>query len=281
MEDRAAIGAFTRETFAWGDYVAGAYKDWLADPNGFVLVGADETDQAVAVGKVTMLSATEAWGSGARVHPEWRRKGISSRLSEDLWEWALHRGAQVLRLVVEDWNEPARRQVEATGLRPVSRWLLAERAVGDASPVPEGNGGRRTPAPERLHTVPSSEAEPSFLSWASGPLAQAGRGLFPTGWSFRRLTVDDLVDAARNDALWEGPAGWVMARLQDGALRAEWIETGPADAYRMARALTDSAVDGGAERLLAWVPDVDWMARALRRAGCELSPMTIYAKGLG
>ena len=280
MEDRRAIAAFTRDTFSWGDYVAGAYKDWLADRDGFVLVGADEDDEAIAVGKVTMLSATEAWGSGARVHPDWRRRGIGSRISEELWEWARERGAQVLRLIVEDWNEPARAQVEALGLRPVSRWDMADRAVGDASPVPEGNGGRRTPAPERLRTVPSSEAEPSFLSWVSGPLSHAGRSLFPIGWSFRRMTVDDVAAAARDGALWESPAGWAVARNDGGAFRVEWVETNAEDSYRLARALVDAAVDAGAERLMVWVPEVEWLVRALRRIGCELHPMTVYAMGL-
>ena len=280
MEDRAAIAGFTSDTFPWGDYVAGAYKDWLADRDGCVLVGADEDDRAVAVGKVTMLSPTEAWGSGARVHPQWRRRGISTRLSADLWEWARERGAQVVRLVVEDWNEAARAQVEAMGLRPVSRWVMADRAVGAASPVPEGNGGRRTPEPERLGNVPSSEAEPSFLSWVSGPLSQAARGLFPIGWSFRRMTVDDLVAAAREDRLWEGPAGWAIGRIDGDAFRVEWIETSAESAYRMARALVDGAADGGSDRLMVWAPDVEWMVRALRRAGCELHPMTVYAMGL-
>ncbi len=281
MEDRAAIADFTADTFHWGDYVAPAYKDWLADRDGFVLVAADESDTAVAAAKVTMLSPEEAWSSGARVHPEWRRRRINTRLSEDLWEWAADRGARVVRLIVEDWNEAARAQVLSMGLRPVSRWVLAERAVGDASPVPEGNGGRRTPAPERLRAVPSSEAAPSYMSWASGPLSQSGRGLFATGWSFRRLTVDDLAEAARRGALWEGPPGWVVAEPEEGSLRVSWLETSPENAYRMTRALVDAAVDVGADRVVAWMPEVDWLTRAFRRAGCDMHPMTIYAKGLG
>ena len=148
-----------------------------------------------------------------------RNPAIGWRLLQSVEErLARERGAQVLRLIVEDWNEPARAQVEAMGLRPVSRWVMADRAVGDASPVPEGNGGRRTPAAERLRAVPSSEAEPSFMSWASGPLSHASRGLFPIGWSFRRMTVEETASALDTsastiDRQWRAARAWLQREI--------------------------------------------------------------------
>ena len=49
-----------------------------------------------------------------------------------LIEWAAQRGARVARLLVEDWNEPARLQVMQVGLRPVASMLRGSRTVGDA-----------------------------------------------------------------------------------------------------------------------------------------------------
>ena len=71
-----------------------------------------------------------------------------------------------------------------------------------------------------------------------------------------------------------------IARLDGETFRVEWIETSEEGAYRMARALVDAAVDSGADRLTAWVPNLDWMGRAMRRAGCELQPMTVFATAL-
>ncbi len=281
MEDHGAIASFTRDTFDWGDYVTRVYKDWIADPNGIVLVAAGPDDAAVAMAKVALLSPREAWAQGARVHPDWRRRGIATRLSDELWLWAAERGARVVRLAVEDWNDAARAQVEQMGFRPVSEWAIAGRPVGDASPVPEGNGGRRRHGEERLRRVPSSEADPAYLSWTSGPLSVAARHLFPVvGWTWRRLTADDLAAAARRQELWEGPPGWAVALLEEDQFSAQWVETSAADAYRMVRALVDAAVAAGAEQFHAKVPSVDWLVRALRRNACEIRPLTIYARAL-
>ncbi len=279
MEDHAAIASFTRDTFSWGDYVTRVYKDWIADPDGLVLVAADEDDTAVAMAKVTMLSDHEAWGQGARVHPEWRRRGVNTAISRELWAWAAEHGARVVRLAVEHWNEAARAQVGAMGFRPVSEWVYAQRAVGAASPVPEGNGGRRRHSDERLRRVPSSEADPAYLSWTSGPLARAARQLFPPlAWRWRRMHADDLAAAARRHAFWEGPPGWAVAGVDgQGEFTVTWVETSPEDAYRMIRALVDVAVDSGNEEFNAHLPNLDWTVRALRRNACEISPLTIYA----
>ncbi len=280
MDDHAAIASFTQDTFSWGDYVTRVYKDWLADPDGLVMVAADGDDRAIAMAKVTLISPLEAWGQGARVHPDWRRQGVSTAISNELWAWAAERGARVVRLMVEDWNDAARAQVEAMGFRPVCRWMIADRAIGDASPVVEGNGGRRRQTGEALRRVPSSEADPAYLSWTTGPLSVAARQLLAVGWTWRRLAVEDLAAAGRRDALWEGAPGWAIADADDDLFTVSWLETSPESAYRMTRALVDVGIARGAERFHAKVPDVDWLVQALRRTGCDLAPMTIYARAL-
>ncbi len=280
MEDHGFIASWTRHTFSWGDYVEERYKDWIADPSGAVFVAADDDDRAVAVGNVKMLSPYEAWAQGARVHPDHRRRGIGTELSAELWEWAAEQGARVVRLAVEDWNEAALAQVTAMGFRKVADFRRASRAVGDASPVPEGNGGRRVPAPERLRAVPSSEADPAFLSWSGGPLAPRARGLFAQGWQWRRLRAEDLADAARDGQLWEGRPGWALGSLRPQGFRVGWLDTTPEDAHAMARALVDLAANGGAELLDVKIPAVDWLERAFRRVGSDLLPIGIFAKSL-
>ncbi len=280
MEDHSAIASFTKETFSWGDYVIRVYKDWLADPDGIVMVAADADDRAVAMAKVAMLSAHEAWGQGIRVHPDWRRRGVGSAVSDELWAWAAERGARVVRLMIEDWNEPAIAQVDRMRFRAASRWAIANRSVGDASPVVEGNGGRRRQTGEAMRRVPSSEAEPAYLSWTTGPLSVAARDLMAFGWMWRRLDVEDLAAAARRGALWEGAPGWAVAEVEGDQFSVTWLETSPEGAYRMVRALVDAAVGLDVERFHAKAPHLDWLVRALRRAGCEIAPMTIYARAL-
>lgn len=280
LDDQDHIAAFTRETFTWGDYVAGALPTWVADPNGLVVVAVADDDVPVAMSRATMLSPAEAWFQGARVHPDHRRRGLAGAMASSLESWAAQRGARVARLLVEEWNAPARAQVEHDGFRPVGDWGFAERAVGAASPLTGGNGGRRVPALEQLVRAHSAEAEPAFMSWSAGPLGRAGRGMLAVGWTMRRLTVADLEAAGRDGALWAARSGWVVATRDEESIDVGWLETREEDAPDLMRALVDLAMKRDAERLTAKLPAVRWLTTAARRAGCEVHGLVVYEKPL-
>ena len=277
--DRDQIAVWTRDTFEWGDYVADRWHEWVDSDDGHLIVA--EVDGAVAAfAFVSLVSAREAWSQGMRVHPDFRRQGLGKMVGEALWPWAEEKGASVVRLAVEDWNTAARGQVEAMGFRPVSAWLFAGRGVGENSPVPEGNGGRRVPAEEGLRPANTAEAEPAYLSWISGDLARAARGLFARGWTWMRLTVGHLADGARRRTLFAGRPGWALVELEDTRLHVHWLETAESDARAMVRALVDRAAGAGSERLSAMIPAVDWLRQAFERSAFEMRPLTVWAKEL-
>lgn len=279
IADHEYIASWTEETFSWGDYVADRFLEWLDVPSSRVLV-ADVAGKAISLGRVRLVSDCEAWSSAMRVHPDFRREGIGSSVAVAMWDWARQAGARIVRLAVEDWNAAARDQVIKGGFRPLGDWIWAQRGVGDASPVPEGNGGMRVKGAEALRPAHSAEAEPALLSWIGSELAHAAHGLFPTGWTWRRLAVDHLVEAARNRSLWEGRPGWAIARLEEERFNVSWIETNREDARAMVRALVERAADAGAERLRATMPDVDWLVQAFRRVGFESGGITVFGLGL-
>jgi GNAT superfamily N-acetyltransferase len=278
LDDHTAIASFTNDTFTWGDYVGDAFGGWLADPHGTVVVAVDADDVAIGMSRATMVSATEAWFQGARVREDWRRRGIAGAMASTMIDWARHRGARVSRLLVEDWNEPAQLQVVAGGFRAAGRWVAAERTIGAASPVPSGNGGRRVPALEQLVRAHSAEAEPAFMSWSTGELGRASRSLIAVGWSWRRVVAEDLVVAAKAEALWAARSGWAVAARNEDSLEVGWVETRREDARDLIRALVDLAVNEGAERIEIKLPAVDWLTSAVRRAGCELWHLILYER---
>lgn len=277
--DKRAVAAFTRDTFDWGDYVSDVFDEWLADPDGEFVV-AEVEGQVVGVVRGILLSPQEAWLQGARVHPDHRRRGLGRELNAHLREWARDRGAEVARLLVEAHNAAARAQVERSGMRHVATFLRAVRSVGDASPAPAGNGGRRVRALEKLRRAHSSEAQPAFMAWSAGELARRSRGLFGSGWRFRRLTMEDLGTAAVQEALWTARSGWALATRVGTRLEIAWLATGPDDAEDLMRALTDLAVDQGADDVQAFLPDVPWLAQAARRANYSLEAEIVYAMPL-
>ncbi len=277
--DHTYISAWTSGTFSWGDYVGDAFGDWLSDEDSAVIV-ADVGGQAVSLGRIRMVSESEAWSNAMRVHPEYRRVGIGTAVGDAMWEWARNAGARVIRLAIEDWNEPARNQVTGEGFRPLGDWHWAQRGVGDSSPVPEGNGGMRVKGYEALKPANSAEVEPALLSWSGGELARAAHGLFGVGWTWQRLTRAHLVGAAKRRMLWEGRPGWAYAEAERDLFNVHWIETTPEDAKAMVRALVERAADSGADRMRSVIPDVDWLVRAFRRAGFETGGVTVFGLAL-
>lgn len=278
-DDAAFIASWTTDTFDWGDYVADRFDTWLIEERSSVIV-AEVDGNPVAMGRIRMVSESEAWSSAMRVHPDHRRSGLGSAVGDAMWEWAVEAGARVVRLAVEDWNEAARGQVTKAGFRSVGSWLWARRGVGDSSPVPEGNGGVRVKGAEALRLAHRAEAEPALLSWSRGELSRAAHGLFQSQWTWRRLRIEHLAEAAARTALWEGRTGWAIATREDDRFLVDWIETTPEDARAMVRALVERAADSGADMMRAMIPDVDWLVRAFRRSGFETGGITVYGLAL-
>lgn len=280
LEDHAAIAGFASQTFEWGDYVPDAFPGWLADPSAMVVVAADG-DRAVALARGVLLSPEEGWLHGARVHPDYRRQGIASRLNDHLCEWAAERGAKIVRLLIESWNEPAQRQVEASGYRMAGEWVSARRTLG-TEPDPQTNGGRRVPGDEQMTAATRAEIEPAWVTWSTSELSRVGRTLYPMGWLMRRMTRHDLDDAVRRHALLHAPSGWAVADPSDAdGMFVPFVAATEEDAYRLVKALVDRADRKGFERMRMMVPAVGWMVDALTRGGFELAPNQVWARTVG
>ena len=279
-DDIPLIAAWTHNTFDWGDYVAERLPEWLDSPASEVIV-AQEGEAVISMVAGTMVSPTEAWAQGMRVHPDHRRKGIATAVSTVLWEWARERGGVVARLAIDETNTASQAQATSMGFRKVCDWRRGDRVIGTGSPVPEGNGGRRVPPRERLETAHSAEAEPAFLSWSTGELARAAHGLLPIGWQWRRMTVDHLVLAARHRDLHEGRPGWALAEVdEEDGLLVHWMETTRDDAVAMALALVDLASEARVKEMRVWLPAVDWLEAAFTRLGCEFHTVGVWAMEL-
>ncbi len=279
--DRQTIVEFTRDTFEWGDYIADEFDGWLDRPDMLVVVAVDDDEHAVALAAARMLSPSEAWFHAARVHPDLRGRGIAAQVSVALRAWAAEQGASVGRLLVEDWNEASIRHVEKTGRRRVASMVKCTKSIGDASPSPDGNGGRRVPSRLRARSAHAADAQSAFASWSIGELGRASHGLFGIGWAFRRLTVEDLAAAARGSAFWEIGAGWALASPgPDSRFAVSWLETREEDADDLLRSLVDLGIGSGSESITIWIPNVDWAVRVVRRLGFETELMHVYASAL-
>ncbi len=270
--DVASISEWTRDTFAWGDYIPERLPLWIDDPDSEALVVADEHDVPIAVAHVAMLSTNEAWIEGARVHPDHRRKGLGSDLNHAGVAWAAEQGARVMRLATETDNEPARRQVEGLGYREVSRWVYAVYRV---------DGSHRAPEKHRLRPAPSSDAEAAWLFWAASDLARDGRELIPLGWQWRKATPADVTTSVTGGRLFQSPAGWIIVDHPAADwISSNWVATTPDDILSLLDGLLDLAAERQTKELTLKLPDVAWATEAVRRTGGEIGETLIFAKAI-
>lgn len=280
-DDAEAVASFTQGTFSWGDYVAEAFPSWLDDPTLHVVVAVDDEDRAVGVMRTTLTSPREAWLASARVDPDHRGKGLASAMNEAGVAWAGAQGARVARLLIEDWNEVAQRQVTRMGYRRVSTWCFARRSDLASDPNPLRNGGPRVPGPERLLPAAGAEVDDAFLAWSAGRLMRVARGLVSRHWAFWTLRPEDLVEARRRGALLACPSGWVIADLEDDReggrrLSVTWMQAAPEDSRRVLRACIDFAVDSGCGSLALWLPKDPSLDDALDAMGFEVGASSVW-----
>jgi GNAT superfamily N-acetyltransferase len=270
-DDVPHIEPWTRETFAWGDYVAERLPGWLEEPGTLVIVCVLDDDVPVALSRAELLSLTEAWLSAARVRPDHRRAGMGRAMNAYAVDWARGRGALVARLAIESDNEAAIGQVLKSGYHQTGEWVHAT-----APPAT----GRRLAPDLQLRPGAAVDADAAWTFWSQSDLAQAARDLISLGWRWRKASNQDLQKAVDRHGFLQSPGGWAIVETDEDGISVRWLATTPADAPLLLEGLRELLPEGSEQRIEAMVPATAWAVEALQREGFEIEPLGIYSKGL-
>ena len=167
--DKRDVLAAVRTIWGGHDRIPDVFDTWVRHRTGPFFV-AESAGRVVGMGKLTVVSPTEAWLEGGRVAPRWRRKGIATALIAHRVEYARQRGFRVLRFSTASDNTPIHRAARTFGFVRIARLARHEAPAEPGAPAI-----RATRAQERsvLHRV--------------GPLVQRGHG-----WEWRRITSRDV-----------------------------------------------------------------------------------------
>jgi hypothetical protein len=250
-------------TFDWGDYVPDRLPGWIDDPASLALVCASDDDRAVAVSHTLMLSPTEAWLEGARVHPDFRRTGMGTAMNRAGVEWAREQGARVARLAIETDNVAAQRQVDGLGYRHTSSW------VGAGLDPRQGSG--------TLERSTTAEADAAWLFWSGSDMARAGQELIARGWQWRKARPGDVTAAIDRGELFHCGAGWALVdQPNPGRLRVGWLATSREEAPTLLDGLLELAHTRAADELYLTAPKLEWVVETLAREGAETTEVMVY-----
>jgi hypothetical protein len=146
------------------------------------------------MGKLTVVSRTEAWLEGGRVAPRWRRKGIATALIAHRIAYARERGFRVLRFSTASDNTPIHRAARQFGFRRIVTLSRHEAPAAAGSP------------PAR-----ATRAQARAVLRRVAPLVQQGHG-----WEWREITPRDVRTAiARGRVFVSGRGVGAAALLGD------------------------------------------------------------------
>lgn len=141
--DREAVLSFATGTWDGWDYIPNAWPVWLSATDGAFLVGAVGTPvaaeggdarlldiegaalrigQPVAITRVAMVSASEAWLEGIRVDPRVRGMGVAADLQVAELHWIAAQRANVVRYATGGENLASHRLGARDGINLLARF---------------------------------------------------------------------------------------------------------------------------------------------------------------
>jgi GNAT superfamily N-acetyltransferase len=270
-DDYEAVEAFTTNTWPerdGGDYIPRIYHDWIdGDDRRKRTVVAEVDGEVAGLAQSVLLSEWEAWNQGLRVHPDYRGRGVSVAVTEDLFEWARERGATTASVMVFSWNEAGLGQSRACGYEPATefRW---------AHPDPDAESRSKGSSDAEITTDPDA----AWRFWTTSDARDHLRGFAlddDESWALSQLTREDLRAAADDDGLLvvqdDGTKGFAHRvreyeresddeETTDGETET-WVEHGVgawedlSSANALLAAVARDAADRGADRTRVLIPE--------------------------
>jgi ribosomal protein S18 acetylase RimI-like enzyme len=118
--DREEVLSFCVNTFSWGDYIDRVWDYWYRKGRLLVM---EDGGRKIAMSHVELCpDGRSMWLEGVRVHPDYRKSGIATRLVEKMLEYGRQSGAREASAIVDVTNVASQRMVEKNGFQAKSRW---------------------------------------------------------------------------------------------------------------------------------------------------------------
>ena len=192
-KDKRDVLAAVRTLWGGNDRIPDVFDSWVTHRTGPFFV-AESAGRVVGMGKLTVVSPSEAWLEGGRVAPRWRRKGIATALIAHRIAYARERGFRVLRLSTASDNTPIHRAARTFGFTRAAVLVRHEARAKPGTPP-----------------VRATAAQTRAVLRRVGPLVQRSHG-----WEWSEITSRDVGTAiARGRVLVSDGATGAAAVLGD------------------------------------------------------------------
>lgn len=177
-QDTEAVMELTSTIWDGDDYVPQVWADWLADPQGLLMV-AESDGRVVGLAHLVQLSDQDWWLEGIRVHPQFEGRRIASQMHDYLLEYWLAHGAGALRLATHSHRTAIHRICDRTGFRKICECSFF---VAPVIPEEENNAGGHPEIPASLQPLALDEIPQAVALARRSASLRWTAGLIDLGW---------------------------------------------------------------------------------------------------
>jgi GNAT superfamily N-acetyltransferase len=257
--DKEPLMTFIKDNWGGHDYIPQAWDGWLEDKGGRVFV-VEVDGVPVGMSRVKFLLDGSAFLQAARVHPDFRGRGLATLMGSSAIRFAADRGVKVFRLDSRSTNKTAHRQIARMNFKELTRVNVYE----------PGERAKFTPQEGVRLAVVSELPRVTKLITESREF-RLGSGVYWDSYEATSLSPSIIERLVSDGAVWTSGESVGVATLS-GARDRTWRQVsfltgtgeGPMKLVRHVLGLKNAA---GTARRMVWIPLGSRIIAALRRAG--------------
>ena len=183
--DKAPLMEFVSKTWGGHDYIPDIWDEWIRDKSGKIFVVVADGRQ-VGMNRVRLLPEGVGWLEGARIHPQFRGKGLASLLGASSMKFGSARGTHVFRLTSGSRNKAAHRQIAKMGFGEIARFNVHRVKRTGLKPNPSVQGAKL------------GELNPTWRFIRSSSEFKVGKGLYWDSFVARTLNKENLAELIKD-----------------------------------------------------------------------------------
>ena len=117
LYDKKPVLEFCKNTFSWGDYIQDVWDYWLSE--GVFLVA----EKLIPVGIChAVFFKEQVWIEGIRVNPDFRRKGIASKLVRKIESISKEKQIKLSFMLIDTENQPSLEMAKILNYKIFQTW---------------------------------------------------------------------------------------------------------------------------------------------------------------
>jgi GNAT superfamily N-acetyltransferase len=257
--DKGQLMSFIKGVWGGHDYIPRIWDAWLRDETGKMFV-VEAEGVPVGMSRVKFLEDGSAWLEGARVHPNFRGRGLATMLGESSMRIAMKRGVKVFRLTSWSRNKAAHRAIARMNFKESSR----------ISPYEPGKGARFAPQKGVSRAGMDDLSRVTRLIRRSREF-RLGSGVFWDAFTAASLNPVMVKKLVGEGSIWTAGESVAIARL-GGEGSETWRQvcflTGKGDTpVELVRHVFGLKEGARATRRIVYLPQGSHLVGALRRTG--------------